>query len=190
MVNELDSWLEQFLTELWIIRVTNCSREHEFNSWLPPDRTLVYQGSFPLEPGGLTQKLNQDTRPRNFLKFYWIKIIFNLNIYVFIVYYFEFVCADIKSGHAFVVGEEGYRQDSDFQKAKFSREALTQLSKLVESRVCAGYVSLFAVVLWQLILPRFAVKCGWCTTIVVFLWFQKRQKALCRGLDHGFGPFI
>ncbi|XP_058736407.1 defective in cullin neddylation protein AAR3 [Vicia villosa] len=45
---------------------------------------------------------------------------------------------DIKSGHAVVIGEEGYRQDSEFQKAKVSREALTQLSKLVESRVCTG----------------------------------------------------
>ncbi|KAL4392062.1 hypothetical protein AHAS_Ahas03G0307500 [Arachis hypogaea] len=41
---------------------------------------------------------------------------------------------DIKSGHGFVVGDEGYRQDSDIQKVKLSREALTQLSKLVESR--------------------------------------------------------
>ncbi|KAK7394490.1 hypothetical protein VNO78_15019 [Psophocarpus tetragonolobus] len=45
---------------------------------------------------------------------------------------------DIKSGHAYMTGEEGYRQDSDVQKAKFSREALTQLSKLVESRVSTG----------------------------------------------------
>ncbi|XP_020218793.1 DCN1-like protein 2 [Cajanus cajan] len=45
---------------------------------------------------------------------------------------------EIKSGHAYVTGEEGYRQDSDLQKAKVSREALTQLSKLVESRVSAG----------------------------------------------------
>ncbi|QHO09177.1 DCN1-like protein 2 isoform X1 [Arachis ipaensis] len=46
--------------------------------------------------------------------------------------------SDIKSGHGFVVGDEGYRQDSDIQKAKLSREALTQLSKLVESRVSTG----------------------------------------------------
>ncbi|XP_057760571.1 putative leucine-rich repeat receptor-like protein kinase At2g19210 [Arachis stenosperma] len=46
---------------------------------------------------------------------------------------------DIKSGHGFVVGDEGYRQDSDIQKVKLSREALTQLSKLVESRVSTGY---------------------------------------------------
>ncbi|KAL5167349.1 DCN1-like protein 2 [Glycine soja] len=45
---------------------------------------------------------------------------------------------DIKSGHAYIGGEEGYRQDSDLQKAKVSREALTQLSKLVESRVTTG----------------------------------------------------
>ncbi|RYR03780.1 hypothetical protein Ahy_B06g083085 [Arachis hypogaea] len=45
---------------------------------------------------------------------------------------------DIKSGHGFVVGDEGYRQDSDIQKVKLSREALTQLSKLVESRVSIG----------------------------------------------------
>ncbi|XP_027352312.1 uncharacterized protein LOC113863092 [Abrus precatorius] len=44
----------------------------------------------------------------------------------------------IKSGYAYVSGEEGYRQDSDLQKAKVSREALTQLSKLVESRVSTG----------------------------------------------------
>ncbi|XLR04289.1 hypothetical protein S83_070487, partial [Arachis hypogaea] len=41
---------------------------------------------------------------------------------------------DIKSRHGFVVGDEGYRQDNDIQKVKLSREALTQLSKLVESR--------------------------------------------------------
>ncbi|XLT40080.1 hypothetical protein HN873_071372, partial [Arachis hypogaea] len=40
----------------------------------------------------------------------------------------------IKSRHGFVVGDEGYRQDNDIQKVKLSREALTQLSKLVESR--------------------------------------------------------
>ncbi|KAL2329955.1 hypothetical protein Fmac_017536 [Flemingia macrophylla] len=49
---------------------------------------------------------------------------------------------EIKSGHAYVTGEAGYRQDSDLQKAKVSREALTQLSKLAESRVSAG-VSIF-----------------------------------------------
>ncbi|WVZ05329.1 hypothetical protein V8G54_018675 [Vigna mungo] len=46
--------------------------------------------------------------------------------------------SDIKSGHAYIAGEEGYRQDSDLHKAKVSREALTQLSKLVESRVSTG----------------------------------------------------
>ncbi|XP_047182565.1 defective in cullin neddylation protein AAR3 isoform X1 [Vigna umbellata] len=50
--------------------------------------------------------------------------------------------SDIKSGHAYIAGEEGYRQDSDLHKAKVSREALTQLSKLVESRVSTG-VSIF-----------------------------------------------
>ncbi|KAK2351917.1 DCN1 protein [Trifolium repens] len=50
---------------------------------------------------------------------------------------------EIKSGHAFVVGEEGYRQDSDFQKAKVTREALTQLSKLVESRVVSTGATIF-----------------------------------------------
>ncbi|KAG5095931.1 hypothetical protein JHK84_051519 [Glycine max] len=29
---------------------------------------------------------------------------------------------DIKSGHVYIGGEEGYRQDSDLQKAKVSRE--------------------------------------------------------------------
>nr|XP_007139520.1 hypothetical protein PHAVU_008G036700g [Phaseolus vulgaris]ESW11514.1 hypothetical protein PHAVU_008G036700g [Phaseolus vulgaris] len=50
--------------------------------------------------------------------------------------------SDIKSGHAYIAGEEGYRQDSDVQKAKFSRDALTQLSKLVESRVMTGFLLL------------------------------------------------
>ncbi|KAK7273394.1 hypothetical protein RIF29_14443 [Crotalaria pallida] len=45
---------------------------------------------------------------------------------------------EIKSGHVCIIGEEGYRQDSDVQKAKLSREALTQLSKFVESRVRTG----------------------------------------------------
>nr|XP_025646369.1 uncharacterized protein LOC112741563 isoform X2 [Arachis hypogaea] len=44
----------------------------------------------------------------------------------------------IPIGHGFVVGDEGYRQDCDIQKVKLSREALTQLSKLVESRVSTG----------------------------------------------------
>jgi len=61
---------------------------------------------------------------------------------LFFIYLFEFGCADIKSGHAYIGGEEGYRQDSDIQKAKVSREALTQLSKLVESRVTTGSVFL------------------------------------------------
>ncbi|XP_019420278.1 PREDICTED: uncharacterized protein LOC109330511 isoform X2 [Lupinus angustifolius] len=43
--------------------------------------------------------------------------------------------SDIKSGHGCMIGKEGYRQDSDVQKAKLSREALTQLSNLVESQV-------------------------------------------------------
>ena len=96
-----------------------------------------------MEPGGLTQIKIWIQEIEKKFELYWTKIIFNPNFYKLIVYYFEFGCADIKSGHAFVVGEEGYRQDSDFQKAKVSREALTQLSKLVESRVCTGYVSLF-----------------------------------------------
>lgn len=45
---------------------------------------------------------------------------------------------DIKSGHALIIREEGYRQGSELQKAKVSREALTQLSKLAESRVSTG----------------------------------------------------
>ncbi|RYR77783.1 hypothetical protein Ahy_A01g002388 [Arachis hypogaea] len=44
-------------------------------------------------------------------------------------------CMYIKPGHRFIVGDEGYRQDSDIQKAEFSRKALTQLSKLVKFRV-------------------------------------------------------
>lgn len=68
------------------------------------------------------------------------------------VYLFDYGCADIKSGHAYVTGEEGYRQDSDLQKAKVSREALTQLSKLVEFRVSTGYVFLsdFPVIILKL----------------------------------------
>lgn len=63
-------------------------------------------------------------------------------VWFFIIYLFDYGCADIKSGHAYIGGEEGYRQDSDLQKAKVSREALTQLSKLVESRVTTGSVFL------------------------------------------------
>ncbi|KAK7295375.1 hypothetical protein RJT34_18282 [Clitoria ternatea] len=44
----------------------------------------------------------------------------------------------IRSGHVCMSGEEGYRQDSDIHKAKMSREALNQLSKLVESRLSSG----------------------------------------------------
>ncbi|CAL0308377.1 unnamed protein product [Lupinus luteus] len=42
---------------------------------------------------------------------------------------------DIKSGHGCMIGKEGYRHESDVQKAKLSREALTHLSNLVESQV-------------------------------------------------------
>ncbi|KAI4346607.1 hypothetical protein L6164_007489 [Bauhinia variegata] len=45
---------------------------------------------------------------------------------------------DIKSGNAYIHGEEGYRQDSDLQQSLFSREAVAQLSKLVECRVYTG----------------------------------------------------
>ncbi|KAI4352566.1 hypothetical protein L6164_006803 [Bauhinia variegata] len=45
---------------------------------------------------------------------------------------------DIKSGNAYVHGKQCYRQDSDIQKARLYREALAQLSKLVESRVSTG----------------------------------------------------
>ncbi|KAK9272634.1 hypothetical protein L1049_003010 [Liquidambar formosana] len=44
-------------------------------------------------------------------------------------------CADIVSGNAYACGEEGYKRDEESQRAKFSREALAQLLKLVQSRV-------------------------------------------------------
>ncbi|KAJ7974400.1 Defective in cullin neddylation protein [Quillaja saponaria] len=49
---------------------------------------------------------------------------------------------DIKSGNVYVHGEDGYRKEGEFQKAKFSREALTQLLKMAESRFHEG-ITLF-----------------------------------------------
>ncbi|XP_075651387.1 defective in cullin neddylation protein AAR3 [Castanea sativa] len=42
---------------------------------------------------------------------------------------------DITSGNVYVNGNEGYKQDDESQPAKISRDTLTQLLKLVQSRV-------------------------------------------------------
>lgn len=47
--------------------------------------------------------------------------------------------ADIKSQTVNVYGDKGYRQDEEFLKANFSREALSELLNLVESAVHTGY---------------------------------------------------
>lgn len=47
----------------------------------------------------------------------------------------SFALADIVSGNTYACGNEGYRRDDESQKSKFSREALAELLKVVESRV-------------------------------------------------------
>ncbi|XP_022774491.1 uncharacterized protein LOC111316696 isoform X1 [Durio zibethinus] len=42
---------------------------------------------------------------------------------------------ELRTGNAYVCGEEGYRQDDESQRSKLSREALNQLLKMVESRM-------------------------------------------------------
>ncbi|KAK6255995.1 Potentiating neddylation domain - like 1 [Theobroma cacao] len=42
---------------------------------------------------------------------------------------------ELRIGNDYVCGEEGYRQDENSQRAKFSRDALNQLLKMVESRM-------------------------------------------------------
>ncbi|XLT24458.1 hypothetical protein HN873_055750, partial [Arachis hypogaea] len=78
----------------------------------------------------------------------------------------------IKSGHGFVVGDEGYRQDSDIQKVKLSREALTQLSKLVESRVSIGSCG------WQHLGPFINLRafylCGISLAATLAFWVKLR----------------
>ncbi|XVE68153.1 hypothetical protein DITRI_Ditri09bG0046200 [Diplodiscus trichospermus] len=42
---------------------------------------------------------------------------------------------ELRSGNAYVCGEEGYPPDEESQRAKFLRDAMNQLSKSVESRI-------------------------------------------------------
>ncbi|KAK8566009.1 hypothetical protein V6N13_021084 [Hibiscus sabdariffa] len=42
---------------------------------------------------------------------------------------------ELRTGNAHVPGEEGYRQDEESQRAKYSRDGLNQLLKMVESRI-------------------------------------------------------
>ncbi|XP_028760081.1 uncharacterized protein LOC114718803 [Neltuma alba] len=58
---------------------------------------------------------------------------------------------DIRTGNTPLHAEEGYRQDSDLQKARHSREALARLLKLAESRVRMG-VTIFDELL--VLMPR------------------------------------
>ncbi|XP_020967555.1 uncharacterized protein LOC110266852 [Arachis ipaensis] len=90
---------------------------------------------------------------------------------------------DIKSGHGFVVGDEGYRQDSDIQKVKLSREALTQLSKLVESRVSTGL---------DTILTLFYSFWNWgCYQVRLNTIYHKSSICISRGCGwQHLGPFI
>ncbi|RYR73975.1 hypothetical protein Ahy_A02g008558 [Arachis hypogaea] len=85
---------------------------------------------------------------------------------------------DIKSGHGFVVGDEGYRQD-----IKLSREALTQLSKLVESRVSTGL---------DTILTLFYSFWNWgCYQVRLNTIYHKSSICISRGCGwQHLGPFI
>lgn len=49
---------------------------------------------------------------------------------------------DIRSGCAYVNGQESYKQDDESQPSKTSRDELTQLLKSVESRVDTRYKSI------------------------------------------------
>ncbi|RYR09476.1 hypothetical protein Ahy_B05g077820 [Arachis hypogaea] len=95
----------------------------------------------------------------------------------------KFWCTDIKSGHGFVVGDEGCRQDSDIQKVKLSREALTQLSKLVESRVSTGL---------DTILTLFYSFWNWgCYQVRLNTIYHKSSICISRGCGwQHLGPFI
>lgn len=42
---------------------------------------------------------------------------------------------ELRRGDTYVCGEEGYRQDEESQRAKYSRDRLNQLLKMVESRM-------------------------------------------------------
>ncbi|XP_039047374.1 DCN1-like protein 3 isoform X2 [Hibiscus syriacus] len=42
---------------------------------------------------------------------------------------------ELRTGFGYVCGEEGYRQDEESQRAKFSRDPLNQLLKMVEARM-------------------------------------------------------
>ncbi|XP_022750661.1 uncharacterized protein LOC111299626 [Durio zibethinus] len=42
---------------------------------------------------------------------------------------------ELRIGNAYVCGEEGYQQDEESQRAKFSRDALNQLLKMMDSRL-------------------------------------------------------
>ncbi|XVF14277.1 hypothetical protein REPUB_Repub09cG0044900 [Reevesia pubescens] len=42
---------------------------------------------------------------------------------------------ELRRGNAYICGEEDYRQDEESQRAKFSRDGLNQLLKMVESRM-------------------------------------------------------
>ncbi|XLR00231.1 hypothetical protein S83_066429, partial [Arachis hypogaea] len=100
------------------------------------------------------------------------------------VFYMELSCVFyIKSGHGFVVGDEGYRQDSDIQKVKLSREALTQLSKLVESRVSTGL---------DTILTLFYSFWNWgCYQVRLNTIYHKSSICISRGCGwQHLGPFI
>ncbi|XP_020976425.1 uncharacterized protein LOC107638910 isoform X4 [Arachis ipaensis] len=89
----------------------------------------------------------------------------------------------ISIGHGFVVGDEGYRQDSDIQKVKLSREALTQLSKLVESRVSTGL---------DTILTLFYSFWNWgCCQVRLNTIYHKSSVCISRGCGwQHLGPFI
>ncbi|XP_020963889.1 uncharacterized protein LOC110265297 [Arachis ipaensis] len=86
-------------------------------------------------------------------------------------------------GHGFFVGDEGYRQDSDIQKVKLLREALTQLSKLVESRVSTGL---------DTILTLFYSFWNWgCCQVRLNTIYHKSSVCISRGCGwQHLGPFI
>ncbi|XLR18711.1 hypothetical protein S83_046623 [Arachis hypogaea] len=75
------------------------------------------------------------------------------------------------------------RQDSDIQKVKLSREALTQLSKLVESRVSTGL---------DTILTLFYSFWNWgCCQVRLNTIYHKSSVCISRGCGwQHLGPFI
>ena len=105
-------------------------------------------------------------------------------VWFFIIYLFDHGCADIKSGHVYIGGEEGYRQDSDLQKAKVSREGSSPnwLSLVLLQGLCffwhfpviilkpssslTNHSNQWQIMVWSVWFRKSYVGIAWMTTIL------------------------